>query len=82
MVSATMAAADITDIGHRLEEKGLRVLDAPVSGGAAKAEAGEIKSGELIAHILGAQFRISEGDYELFLRTRRGANLTKNCGQR
>lgn len=42
MVSATMAADDIKDIAGKLEAKKLKVLDAPVSGGAAKAEAGEM----------------------------------------
>lgn len=40
MVSATMAADDIRDIAAKLEDRQLKVLDAPVSGGAAKAEAG------------------------------------------
>lgn len=42
MVSATMAADDIREIAGILEAKQLKVLDAPVSGGAAKAEAGEM----------------------------------------
>lgn len=33
-----------------------------------------IKSGELVAHKLGDQYRISEADLELFLRSRRLAN--------
>jgi excisionase family DNA binding protein len=33
-----------------------------------------IKNGELIGHLIGSQWRISENDFELFLRTRRGAN--------
>jgi len=32
-----------------------------------------IAYGELIAHKLGSQWRISETDYEVFVRTRRGA---------
>ena len=36
-----------------------------------------IKKGDLIAHQLGSQWRISKVDMELFLRTRRGANLTE-----
>jgi len=42
MVSATIAAADARDIAARLEAMGLLALDAPVSGGAAKAAAGEM----------------------------------------
>ena len=42
MVSATMSVEDAKDIAARLEEKRLVVLDAPVSGGAAKAEMGEM----------------------------------------
>ena len=42
MVSATMAADDIRDISTRLEARQLKVLDAPVSGGAVKAAAGEM----------------------------------------
>lgn len=34
-----------------------------------------IKYGEIIAHKIGHQWRISEADLELFLRTRRGLNL-------
>ena len=34
-----------------------------------------IKKGDLIAHRLGRQWRVSEGDLELFLRERRGLNL-------
>jgi|APSaa5957512535_1039671.scaffolds.fasta_scaffold396958_1 excisionase family DNA binding protein len=34
-----------------------------------------IKSGDLIAHRLGAQWRISEADLSLFLQTHRGVNL-------
>ena len=34
-----------------------------------------IKSGDLIAYKLGGQLRISEEDWNLFLRIRRGANL-------
>ncbi len=34
-----------------------------------------IKRGELIAHKLGHMWRISEADFELFLRERRGLNL-------
>ena len=40
MVSATISAADAKDIGARLEELGLEMLDAPVSGGGVKANAG------------------------------------------
>lgn len=42
MVSATISAADARDIGARLTELGLLMLDAPVSGGAAKAAVGEM----------------------------------------
>ena len=34
-----------------------------------------IKSGDLVAHKLGTQWRVSDADYELFLRDRRGVNL-------
>ena len=40
-----------------------------------------VKTGELIAHKLGVQWRISEVDLDLFLRTRRGVNLTDNGGK-
>ena len=36
-----------------------------------------IQSGELIAHKLGAQWRISEADHALFMRERRGLNLPR-----
>lgn len=42
MVSSTMSVEDAKDIAAGLEEKQLLVLDAPVSGGAAKAEIGEM----------------------------------------
>jgi putative dehydrogenase len=42
MVSATISAADAQAIGAGLAEHGLLMLDAPVSGGAAKAAAGEM----------------------------------------
>lgn len=42
MVSSTMAAADSIEISQKLTEMGLIMLDAPVSGGAAKAAAGEM----------------------------------------
>ncbi|NNK94568.1 MAG: NAD(P)-dependent oxidoreductase [Desulfobacterales bacterium] len=42
MVSATMSVEDAKDIASCLQEKQLIVLDAPVSGGAAKAEMGEM----------------------------------------
>jgi len=42
MVSATISAADAQDIAAQLEPLGLLMLDAPVSGGAAKAAAGEM----------------------------------------
>lgn len=42
MVSATISAEDSRKIAARLSECGLPMLDAPVSGGAAKAEAGQI----------------------------------------
>lgn len=42
MVSATMAAADAQAIGKRLQAMQLVMLDAPVSGGAIRAAAGEI----------------------------------------
>ena len=37
-----------------------------------------IKNGEIIAHKVGHQWRISEVDLELFLRERRGLNLMTN----
>ena len=42
MVSSTISAADATDIAERLAAQGLSMLDAPVSGGAVKAAAGEM----------------------------------------
>ncbi|KAA2213977.1 L-threonate dehydrogenase [Teichococcus oryzae] len=42
MVSATISAADAKEIAVGLAEHGLLMLDAPVSGGAAKAAAGEM----------------------------------------
>lgn len=42
MVSSTISAADAKEIASGLEQKGLLVLDAPVSGGAAKANIGDI----------------------------------------
>lgn len=42
MVSSTISAQDAKDISHKLTECGLVMLDAPVSGGAAKAAAGEM----------------------------------------
>lgn len=42
MVSATISAEDSRRIAGRLSEFGLPMLDAPVSGGAAKAEEGQI----------------------------------------
>jgi len=42
MVSATIAAQDAREIESRLAEKDLLMIDAPVSGGAAKADQGEI----------------------------------------
>ena len=39
-----------------------------------------IKSGDLIAHKIGNQWRISDDDWNLYLRTRRGANLADNRG--
>jgi 3-hydroxyisobutyrate dehydrogenase-like beta-hydroxyacid dehydrogenase len=42
MVSATIAADDARSIGAELAQHGLLMLDAPVSGGAAKAQAGEM----------------------------------------
>ncbi len=42
MVSATMSADDAKDIAGRLAERQLIALDAPVSGGAAKADKGEM----------------------------------------
>jgi len=41
-----------------------------------------IDRGDLIAHKLGAQWRVSEADLELFLRTCRGANLADTGGKR
>lgn len=42
MVSSTMAASDAKEIAARLVEYGLPMLDAPVSGGGVKANAGEM----------------------------------------
>lgn len=42
MVSSTMAAADAKAISQKLTDLGLIMLDAPVSGGAAKAAKGEM----------------------------------------
>ena len=42
MVSSTMAAADAQEIAAKLAEYGLPMLDAPVSGGGVKANAGEM----------------------------------------
>ncbi|HBO38643.1 MAG TPA: oxidoreductase [Pasteurellaceae bacterium] len=42
MVSSTMAAQDSKEISQKLTELGLIMLDAPVSGGAAKAAKGEM----------------------------------------
>lgn len=42
MVSSTISAADAADIAERLAAQGLSMLDAPVSGGAVKADAGEM----------------------------------------
>ncbi|MBT4626361.1 MAG: helix-turn-helix domain-containing protein [Rhodospirillales bacterium] len=35
-----------------------------------------VKVGDLIAHLIGGQYRISEEDFSLFLRVRRGAYIT------
>ena len=42
MVSSTMAAADAKEIAEKLASYGLPMLDAPVSGGGVKANAGEM----------------------------------------
>ncbi|MGJ8516711.1 L-threonate dehydrogenase [Carnimonas bestiolae] len=42
MLSSTMAAEDAMSIAAQLEQRGLRVLDAPVSGGAVKAASGDL----------------------------------------
>lgn len=42
MVSSTMAAADAKEIAEKLAGYGLPMLDAPVSGGGVKANAGEM----------------------------------------
>lgn len=42
MVSSTISAAEARDIAAQLEALGLLVLDAPVSGGAVKAAAGQM----------------------------------------
>lgn len=42
MVSATIAAGDARDLAAKLKEKGLPMLDAPVSGGSVRAAKGEI----------------------------------------
>jgi excisionase family DNA binding protein len=41
-----------------------------------------IQSGDLIAHKLGAQWRVTEDDHALFLRERRGLNLRGSGDQR
>ena len=42
MISATISADDAREFGSELEKRDLLMLDAPVSGGAAKAEQGEM----------------------------------------
>lgn len=42
LLSATMSPDDARSVGRELEERGLLVLDAPTSGGAAKAASGEL----------------------------------------
>lgn len=42
MVSSTISAADARAIGEQLESRGLLMLDAPVSGGAARAGQGDM----------------------------------------
>jgi putative dehydrogenase len=42
MVSSTISSADASDIAISLEQYGLLMLDAPVSGGAIKAAAGDM----------------------------------------
>ena len=42
MVSSTISSADASDIATSLEQYGLLMLDAPVSGGAIKAAAGDM----------------------------------------
>lgn len=42
MISSTISAQDAKDISHKLTDLGLIMLDAPVSGGAAKAAQGEM----------------------------------------
>ncbi|TDQ59380.1 putative dehydrogenase [Mesocricetibacter intestinalis] len=42
MLSSTISVQEVKEISQKLTEKGLIVLDAPVSGGAAKAASGEI----------------------------------------
>lgn len=42
MVSSTISSADASDIAASLEQYGLLMLDAPVSGGAIKAAAGDM----------------------------------------
>ncbi|MCE0492391.1 NAD(P)-dependent oxidoreductase [Vibrio sp. DNF-1] len=62
MVSSTISATDAKDIEVKLKEKNLIMLDAPVSGGAVKAAAGEMtvmasgseKAFENLAPVLGA----------------------------
>ncbi len=41
--AVTMAPQDAVDIGERLKAQGLRMIDAPSSGGAARAEQGKTK---------------------------------------
>ena len=41
-----------------------------------------IKSGDLIAHKIRNQWRISDEDWNLYLRTRRGANLADDGGHK
>jgi putative dehydrogenase len=42
VLSSTVPAGFVRDLGARLGERGLHLLDAPVSGGAVAAEAGEL----------------------------------------
>lgn len=52
MISSTISAQDAQHFSQKLTEKGLLMLDAPVSGGAAKAANGEMTvmaSGSLVA---------------------------------
>lgn len=72
MLSSTMSVADAQEIAARLAEAGHPMLDAPVSGGPARAEAGEMtvmaagpaalfdRLAPVLDAVAGRVFRISE----------------------